>query len=362
MFSIIIPLLNKSAHIEKCLRSVLNQTFLDFEIIVINDGSSDDSAEKVIRMIEGLSKGNVDLIEDTVIERSSNGGKVMPIENSSIKKLEWIISLPKDVKIQLIYQENCGVSIARNNGVQLANFEYIAFLDADDWWEITYLEEMKNLIAEYPEAGIFGSGYYLVKNRKESITEIGLDSSFEKGIINYFKVYAQTLNMPLWTGATIIPKKIFEIEKGFKPELKLGEDFDLWIRICSKYPVVLLRKPLAYYNQDVDPTTRAVGIKLYEPHEHMIFSDYTNFKSDPDFLYLYEKMALYDLLPYYLKNKNKEEFTRILTNIHWKRHTVKYRLLYYTIPKFITRFYYVLINKSSQIKKSILNIYGTDHN
>ena len=64
--------------------------------------------------------------------------------------------------------------------------------------------------------------------------------------------------MPLTSISVCIPKKVFEEENGFKPNLKLGEDFDLWVRIALKYPVAFLNKPLAYYNQDVDVKTRVL--------------------------------------------------------------------------------------------------------
>ena len=120
-----------------------------------------------------------------------------------------------------------GVSTARNNGVKVAKYELIAFLDADDWWEPTYLAEMKNLLEAYPAAGIFGSGYYLVKNGVSRVATVGVDHSFTMGLINYFQVYSRNLCMPLWTCSTVIRKSVFDAEKGFKPGLKLGEDFDL---------------------------------------------------------------------------------------------------------------------------------------
>jgi len=317
MFSIVIPLYNKADYIEKAIRSILTQTYQKFEIIVVNDGSLDNGLEIVNKMITTLTP--------------PSGG--------------WVV----------INQDNQGVSIARNNGVKIAKYDYFAFLDADDSWEPTYLEEMKTLIETFPEAGIYGSGYYLVKNGKKRIAPIGVAPDFEKGIINYCQVYAKTLCMPLWTGATIIRKSIFESENGFKPALKLGEDFDLWIRVAIKYPVALLNKPLTNYNQDVELSGRAIGGKFYEPQEHMLFTDYGVLNANTDFRYLYERLAVYGLLPYYLTNKSKKVVNSILSGINWKQHAFKYRFYYRILPKSVVKLYMKFL-KLGSILKNRMNV------
>jgi len=159
--------------------------------------------------------------------------------------------------------------------------------------------------------------------------------------------------MPLWTGATIIRKYVFDLENGFNPRLKLGEDFDLWIRVAIKHPVAFLNKPMASYHQDVDLTNRAIGEKLYKPQEHMLFTDYGEFKNNPDFVYLYERLALYGLLPYYLKGKNKKEVKAILSQIRWNQHELKYRLYYQVLPKGIVRVWFQLLKFGSVLKRKM---------
>ena len=299
MFSVIIPLYNKAAYIEKAIQSVLAQTFREFELIVVDDGSTDN-----------------------------------PFVQLSVISQQLSVNAPEIYKkVRVIQQQNKGVSTARNNGAKLAKYDYIAFLDADDTWEPTYLEEMKKLIEAFPEAGIYGSSYFIVKNGKKRTASIGVEAHFDRGLINYCQVYAKTLCMPLWTGATTMKKRIFEDENGFKPKLKLGEDFDLWIRVATKYPVAFLNIPLANYNQDVELINRAIGEKVYKPEEHMLFTDYGELKNNPDFVYLYERLALYGLLPYYLKGKNKNEVQAILSQIHWGQHELKYRLKYIFLLK-----------------------------
>lgn len=317
MFSVIIPLYNKSPYIEKALHSVINQTYQDFEVIIIDDGSTDGSAFRVEELFQ--SQG----------------------------------LLPH--KYKLIKQPNQGVSTTRNNGVKLAVYNYIAFLDADDWWAPDYMENMKQLIEKYPEAGIYASSYYKVKYGKTTPAKIGVIDGFKDGLINYFQVYAKTLWMPLWTGATIIKKAVFEELEGFKPQLKLGEDFDLWVRVAAKYPVAFINKPLAYYNQDVEVDTRAVGVKLYEPHEHMLFSSYNeNLQLNQDFIILFERLALYGLLPYYLKGKNQYETKQILMSIHWEWHEAKYKFYYRIMPICILRIWFSLKSLLSKMKRKVM--------
>jgi len=312
LFSIIIPLYNKAAYIERAIQSVLSQTYQKFELIVVNDGSSDNSLEIAQKF----------LISNT--------------------------------KCKLIDQENQGVSVARNNGVKVAVYDYIAFLDADDWWEQTYLEEMSRLTEEFPGAGMFGSGYYIVKNRNKQIAPVGINTGFDKGVVNYFSTYSTTLCMPFWTGATIIQKSIFESAHGFKSQLKLGEDFDLWVRIAMKYPVVLLNKPLSNYNQDVELTNRAIGQKLYEPLEHMLFTDYGELNDNVEFRFLYERLALYGLIPYYLTGKNSCEVTHILNSINWRNHAFKYRLYYVFFPKLVLKAWMLFLSLGSKIKQKLI--------
>lgn len=321
MFTVIIPLYNKATYIEDAIKSVLNQTYKEFELIIVEDGSKDDSLQIVNKLYNTLSH--------------PWGG--------------W----------RIVEQANSGVSTARNNGVKLAKYDYIAFLDADDWWAQTYLEEMKGLIEQYPEAGMYGSSYYKVKSGKYITAVIGVPMGFQHGLINYFQVYAQTLWMPITSISSIITKAVFNEKNGFNPSLKLGEDFDLWVRIAAKYPVAFLNKPLAYYNQDVELATRAVGVRLYEPHEHMLFAKYDKeLTSNPDFVYLFERLALYGLLPYYLNNKNSKETKTILSRINIRSHESKYWWYYLYLPKFVVQGLFLINNMLHKVKSHLQTLFS----
>jgi len=325
MFSVIIPLYNKAPYIEKTLQSVLQQTFRDFEIIVVDDGSTDNGAEIVKKVF------STDYLTAHQLQ--------IPLKG-----------------FQLISQPNQGVSTARNNGVKAAQENYLAFLDADDEWHPEYLAKMKQLIEQFPDAGLWASSYYIVKNGRNRLATVGVEKDFSKGIINYFQVYAKTLCMPIWTGAAIVSKKVFEEEHGFKPQLKLGEDFDLWVRIAIKHPVAFLNEPLAYYHQDVEQKNRGVvDNKIYEPTTHYIFN--LQFleqaeKENADLKQLLDNLRVYTLERYRLKKTYPEEVKKEISKVNLKNQPLKIRLFYY-LPLPICQFFSSVRNKISKLKNKI---------
>lgn len=289
-FSVIIPLYNKAPYVVKAIQSVLSQTFTDFELVIVNDGSRDDSAEVALRAIEGQKN------------------------------------------CCFINQENAGVSVARNNGVTASQGDYLCFLDADDWWDTQFLEEMSGLIDAFPDAGIYGTNYTIVNEtkRKTRVARIGVEDGFEKGYINYCQVYAKTMYMPLWTGAVCIPRNVFEEMGGFPKGVKLGEDFLLWIRIALKYKTAFLNKPLSYYNQDVDVANRGVE-KLYDPQFHMLWNlDFLSEKekTNSDYKQLIDNLRTSGLYLYYLSNEYKDAAKLELEKVDWNRQSDKVRKQY----------------------------------
>lgn len=289
-FSVIIPLYNKAPYVAKAIGSVLSQTFTDYELVVMDDGSKDGSFEEALKAIGG------------------------------------------NPRCHLFRQTNGGVSIARNNAVSLSRGEYLCFLDADDWWEPTFLEEMSKLIDEFPNAGIYGTNYTIVNEtkRKTRVADIGVVQGFESGYINYCQVYAKTLAMPLWTGAVSMPRTVFDEMGGFPKGIKLGEDFLLWIRVALKYKVAFLNKPLSFYNQDVEVANRGVG-RLHRPVEHMLWNvDFLSEeeKKNPDYKQLIDNLRTYGLLPYYLSKEYRDAAKQELAKVDWDRQPEKTKSLF----------------------------------
>lgn len=314
-FSVIIPLYNKAPYVAKAIGSVLAQTFTDYELIIIDDGSKDNSFSLALKAIEGSN-------------------------NCHIYK-----------------QENAGVSVARNNGVALSQGDYLCFLDADDWWASTFLEELSKLIDEFPDAGIYGTGYTIVNEtrHKTRVSPIGVESGFEKGYINYCQMYAKTLAMPLTSISVAIPRLVFDEMKGFPKGIKLGEDFLLWIRIASKYKVAFLNKPLAYYNQDVDAANRGVG-RLHKPVEHMLWN--VGFlaeeeNTNPDYKLLIDNLRAYGLLPYYLSKEYHEAAKQELEKVDWSRQPERTRKQY-SKPLSVLRLEFALRRIASNCKRHLI--------
>ncbi len=194
--SVVIPLYNKGPYIARALNSVLAQTFQDFEVIVVDDGSTDDGAA----VVRGFD----------------------------------------DPRIRLIQQENQGVSAARNRGIEAARAELVAFLDADDEWLPRFLETIMCLRRKFPEAGVYGTAYHIMA--EDLTTHVGslspyIPSEPWEGLLpSYFK--ADALGAPPISASTVVvPKDILTEMGGFITDVWFGEDTDLWGRIALKYPI-----------------------------------------------------------------------------------------------------------------------------
>ena len=208
-FTVIIPLYNKEIYVEKALQSIFNQTFKDFEILIVNDASTDESVKKVIPFVSE--------------------------------------------KIKLIHHsQNLGLSAARNTGIKNANSNYITYLDADDTWKPTFLETIYRLINNFPEAQIFATNYVEVYNNKTFIPHNGsetLVADFE-GIINFFKI---NLKQGIYNhGSVCFHKTVFETVGFYVESISFSEDLDFNIRANIHFKLVYSTKRLMEYNMDID--------------------------------------------------------------------------------------------------------------
>lgn len=230
-FSVIMPLYNKASFVRKGLESVFAQTCNDWELIIVNDGSTDDSAAVAQRCID---------------EYQTSGGATCPVT--------------------MISQDNAGVGAARNNGVKASSGEYVCFLDADDWWEPTFLEEMSTFIPQYSDAGLYACNYVYYKPGKTHVAV-----KHDTGYMNYPKLYFEQGTMPICNGSYAMRRTIFEDLDGFPIKVKLGEDFLLWCRVALRHRIAFLNRPLVYYNNDVPVRLRATR-NLHAPENHMLFN------------------------------------------------------------------------------------------
>ena len=296
-FSIIVPLYNKAPYVRKALDSIVSQTFRDWELIIVDDGSSDGSAAICEEYLSTLY----------TIHRT-------PLEN-----------------IRLLSQPNSGVAKARNVGVENSSAPFVCFLDADDWWEPTFLEEMDKLIKEYPDAGIYATNYIYYKPGK---THVALN--LERGYIDYPKAYYEGSSMPVWTGATCMPRKVFDEMGGFPFGIKLGEDFLLWAKTAIHYPIALCEKPLSYYNNDVPASLRATR-NLHAPEHHMLFNleplldEINRLQSTSNksaWLQLIDKLRVDGLLEYWMSDVYHDAAAAELKKVDWSKQPKSVKALY----------------------------------
>lgn len=206
--SVIIPLYNKAPHIERAIKSVLSQTSPFHEILVIDDGSTD------------------------------GGGDIVKAFN--------------ETRISLHRQDNMGVSAARNLGIELAQGELIAFLDADDEWRPRFLEIALRLRSKFPNCGLFGSAYEVLPpyyRRADKRYKAIPPAPWEGIIPDYFKTAALGIP-PICSSSAVVPRHVFDDVGNFQSGEILGEDVDMWGRIALKYPVAFSWQSGAIYHHD----------------------------------------------------------------------------------------------------------------
>ena len=217
MISVIIPLYNKAGSIAQALDSVLAQEYQDFEIVVVDDGSTDGGASVV--------------------------------ENYG------------DARIRLVRQANAGVSAARNRGIGEARGEYVAFLDADDVWMPGFLSEIEALQKEFPQCRAQATNYVFNSNGVKSPTILRkIPFSGERVVLaNYFEV-ASCSHPPVWTSAVCIERALLQEIGGFPVGIKSGEDLLTWARVAVRTDWAYSMRTMAQYNFDQvsikEPPTR----------------------------------------------------------------------------------------------------------
>jgi len=208
--SVVIPLYNKAPYIARALNSVLSQTIQDFEVIVVDDGSTDDGVE----VVRGFD----------------------------------------DPRIRLIQQENRGVSAARNRGIEAARAELVAFLDADDEWLPRFLETILRLRVLYPDAGLYGTAYevrypselYFPTSRAQRIY---IKDDGERLISSYFGALVEFGAVIFNSSSFVAPKNVLLEVGGFPLGVKWCEDSTLWGMIALQFPVAYSPEVCSIYYQ-----------------------------------------------------------------------------------------------------------------
>lgn len=265
MISVVIPLYNKEKQIAHTLQSVLRQTFQDFEIVIVNDGSTDHSVEEV-------------------------------------KKVQ-------DARIRLIHQQNAGVSAARNRGIREAKYDLIAFLDADDEWKPKYLETQYGLYQKYPECSVYACNYEF-RNSEGKVTPTiirKLPFQGEDGVLrNYFEV-ASCSHPPICSISIMVKKEAIQTVGGFPVGIKSGEDLLTWARLAVKYKIAYCKLPLASFSQDPSHNINQIPTRLHD-------------NGDP------VGIALQQLLPFI--NESQKKYFRHYLSLWYKMRTSVFLRVY----------------------------------
>lgn len=283
-FSVIIPLYNKECFIENTLKSILYQTFTDFEIIIINDGSTDRSEEKVLEF--------------------------------------------KDSRIQYFYKENGGVSSARNYGIEKAQSNYLSFIDADDYWHPHFLKEMHNNINTFQDIKVFTTAIEIEISKKVFVSAYSIEKTGECEIVNYFD--ASSKQSVISGSSGVFHNSVFTKTGGFDLQLKSGEDIDMWIRIGLNYPILFSWKVLVRYVYDDKSLSRNYKTSL----ESIDFSKFALLeKSNPDLKKFLDLNRFSLAIKSKLLNDN-DYFNKFYNEIDLKKLTVRKRILL-SLPSFL---------------------------
>lgn len=215
-FSVVIPAYNKAELIGEAIESVLTQTVKDFEIVVVNDGSSDDL--------------------DSVIEKYTG--------------------------IKYIKQPNGGVSVARNTGIEASNGEFICFLDADDKWLPNHLEIISKMMEKYPEEHYFVTSHINTYPDGKTTGSSDCMDGFEDDFVcdNLFKLLNERSDGIINTNSICIRKEIIVNNSVyFEPKERIGEDTDMWFRLALYCPVVISKRETTIYRREYSTATKVTS-------------------------------------------------------------------------------------------------------
>ncbi len=307
MFSVVIPLYNKERSISATLQSVCTQTFTGFEVIVVDDGSTDDSYS--------------------------------------------VASKVNDERIRLIHKENGGVSSARNVGIKAARYSYVALLDGDDYWDPGFLKEQLGLIEEFPEAGMWGVNYAFVKRDKCDPCSQRLGEGFRGYVDNYFSTSHNDL---FCSSSVVIRKDLFEDVGYFDERIASSEDLDMWYRIILHYPVVYYDKVLAYYNQNAENRVAYdtdVRFPLNKDIKYYIDKFETDFKCNRAFSHYLNTQVASRLLSegyYFGARQERKDADHVVSLLQYADIHSKYRWIFKT-PRWLGWIVYRIVS----LKKAI---------
>ena len=310
--SVVIPLYNKCESISKTIDSVLKQSFRNFELIIVNDGSTDNS----VSVVESIIKSDIQGAD----------------------------------KIRLINKPNGGVSSARNRGIQEAKYDYIALIDGDDYWDKDCLKELVRMSKDFPDAGMWGVNYADVRGGKIYPYYQGFPDNFRGYVKDYF---CTSHGDVFWTSALMMRKDVVIRVGLFDERIRYSEDMDLWYRIILNAKVCFYNKVYAYYNKDAENRAEQdidKHFNIYQRWEYYIEKYNSYFECDPEFARFVGMRVAINILSnnyYFGKEEDRKATDHIVRYLPLKNMPFKYTLIFKT-PRWLGK---ILYKCSIKIKK-----------
>jgi len=240
LVSVIVPTFNAGESLIETIRSALDQSFRDMEILVIDDGSSDDSAVEVLRRLGPDPERAETLWRQRTA--SSTGACGFGF---------WT----RDLALQYVYQSNRGMGTARNRGLQLSQGEYIAFLEPEYIWDKDHLQHQIDFFNERTDAWI---SHGRVVPFMRSVPRNGKKKPRGATAMEFTEVVAGT---GVCASAIVIRRRCLESHGYFDENLPSCEDYDLWIRIAAHMPIYQI--PEAIVHQKRSPSIPSWSLDRY---------------------------------------------------------------------------------------------------
>lgn len=295
MISIVIPLYNKEKSITATLESVLAQSYTDYELIIVDDGSTDNSLNVVKEFV-----GQIDN--------------------------RWI-----DDRLTIIFKKNGGVCSARNRGILEAKGEYVALLDGDDIWDRDYLVEQVKMIRDFPEAVMWGINF-AETNNGQLIRKLatGLPDGYCGYVDNYFQMKGRISDL-FCSSSVVIRREVFEKVGMFDERIKYAEDTDMWWRVISTNKVAFYDRYMVFYQYDTENRAmrRTRQLKYFLPY-YVEKYQAPIFRSNNTFYHYVNCWAAQQIRSYFFsKNEiDRNDAQKAIQNLDYSVIPLKYRLLY----------------------------------
>ena len=291
MISVVIPLYNKKMSVRATLESVLAQTYTDYEIIIVNDGSTDGS--------------------DAICE-------------------EFIKNL-KQENIRIVSQPNSGVCSARNRGIKEVIGELVALLDGDDLWDNEYLAEQMKMVQDFPAAVMWGINF-AETNNGQLVRKLatGLPDGYRGYVDNYFQMKERISDL-FCSSSVVIRREVFEKVGMFDERIKYAEDTDMWWRIIATNKVAFYDRYMVYYQYDAENRAmrRTRQLKYFLPYYVEKYKA-PIFRSNNMFYRYVNCWAAQQIRSYFFSDndKDRDDAKVAVRKIDYIVIPLKYRLLY----------------------------------